>query len=131
MSMSNTEKTVKDIRRTTRRTTRRTFSADENIRVVMDGQEIFNIPMAEIGSLIEPGGVADDIRRESVRLVSIHQPVLEKTASSAVSTNSIDIMDTVMVSVAVALPGLVRSEQATQISCTCSTTLPRVRPASD
>ena len=49
--MSNTEKTVKDIRRTTRRT----FSADENIRVVMDGQEIFNIPIAEIGSLIEPG----------------------------------------------------------------------------
>ena len=37
---------------------------------------IFNIPMTEIESEIQPNSVADDIWRESVTLVSIHPPIL-------------------------------------------------------
>jgi len=37
MSMSNTTKQVKEIRRNTRRNTRRKFWSEEKIRIVLDG----------------------------------------------------------------------------------------------
>jgi hypothetical protein len=39
-------------------------------------QEVFNIPVAEIESVVEPDSVADDIWRESMSLVGIHPPTL-------------------------------------------------------
>jgi hypothetical protein len=40
------------------------------------GQKILNIAVTEIESVVEPNGVADDVRRESVTLVGIHPPIL-------------------------------------------------------
>ncbi len=37
------------------------------------GQEIFNITMAEVETIIEPDGITDDVGWESVTLVCIHQ----------------------------------------------------------
>jgi len=39
-------------------------------------QEIFNIPVAEIESVVEPDGITDDIWGEPVALVGIHWPIL-------------------------------------------------------
>jgi hypothetical protein len=47
---------------------------------------IFNIAMAEIESIAEPDCVADDIWRESVALVGIHQPILLILARLFIST---------------------------------------------
>ena len=43
-------------------------------------EEIFNITVAEIESIVEPDGVGNDIGRESVTLVSIHRPILPISA---------------------------------------------------
>jgi hypothetical protein len=39
-------------------------------------EEVFDIPMAQIESVVEPDCVVDDVGRESVPLVSIHRPTL-------------------------------------------------------
>lgn len=39
------------------------------------GQDIFNIPMAEVEATVEPDGIGDDVGRESMALVSIHGPI--------------------------------------------------------
>jgi hypothetical protein len=39
-------------------------------------QEIFDIPVAEVESIVEPDGVGNDIRRESVALICSHRPIL-------------------------------------------------------
>jgi hypothetical protein len=43
-------------------------------------EEIFDISMAQVEPIVEPDGVGDDIRRESVALVSIHGPILSISA---------------------------------------------------
>jgi hypothetical protein len=43
-------------------------------------EEIFDIAVAEIESVVEPDGVTDDVRRESVAFVCIHQPILPISA---------------------------------------------------
>lgn len=48
-------------------------------------EQIFDIPMAEIESIEEPNSIADDLRRKSITLVSIHWPVLAISASLFVS----------------------------------------------
>jgi hypothetical protein len=40
------------------------------------GQQIFDIPVTEIESMVEPNGVADDIGWKPVTLVCIHHPIL-------------------------------------------------------
>jgi hypothetical protein len=40
------------------------------------GEEVFNISVTEIESIVEPNCVADDVRRESMTLVYIHPPIL-------------------------------------------------------
>ena len=40
------------------------------------GQEIFDISMAQIESIVEPDGVGDDIGRKSVALISIHRQII-------------------------------------------------------
>jgi hypothetical protein len=40
------------------------------------GQKIFDISVAQVESVIEPDCVGDDVRWESVALVSIHGPIL-------------------------------------------------------
>jgi hypothetical protein len=39
-------------------------------------EQIFNIPVAQIESIVQPDSKADDVRRESVALISIHPPIL-------------------------------------------------------
>jgi hypothetical protein len=41
---------------------------------------IFDIAMTEVESVVEPDGVADDVGRESVALISIHELILPKPA---------------------------------------------------
>jgi hypothetical protein len=40
------------------------------------GQEIFNITVAEVESIIEPDGVGNDIGRKAVRFICAHVPIL-------------------------------------------------------
>jgi len=49
------------------------FAADDNSSF---SQQIFDITVAEVESVVEPDGVANDIWRESVPLISIHTPIL-------------------------------------------------------
>ena len=44
------------------------------------GQQILDISMAEIESVVEPDGVGNDMGSESVALVYIHGPILSKSA---------------------------------------------------
>jgi hypothetical protein len=45
-------------------------------------QEVFNVTVAEIESVVEPnGGVTDNMGRESVTLVCIHGPILSISAN--------------------------------------------------
>ena len=41
-------------------------------------QEIFDIPMTEIETVVEPDGITDDIGRESVPFIRVHGPILTK-----------------------------------------------------
>ena len=50
------------------------------------GQDIFNITVAEIESIVEPDSVGDDVRRESVSFICIHSPILSISVSLLVST---------------------------------------------
>jgi hypothetical protein len=43
-------------------------------------EQIFNIAMAQVESIVKPDGVTDDIVRESVTLVSTHPPSLSISA---------------------------------------------------
>jgi|TARA_B110000977_G_scaffold175823_1_gene230910 hypothetical protein len=45
------------------------------------GQEIFNIPIAEIESEVEPDSIRNDIWRESLALIRIHPTILSIWAS--------------------------------------------------
>ena len=45
------------------------------------GQQIFDIPIAKTETIVEPYGMADDIWRESVALVSMHTPILSISVS--------------------------------------------------
>ena len=49
------------------------FSADRDAAL---SEQIFNISVAEIESIVEPDGVGNDIGRESVSFVGIHWPIL-------------------------------------------------------
>ena len=43
-------------------------------------QEVFDISVAEVETIVEPDGIGDNIWRESVALVSIHRPILSTSA---------------------------------------------------
>ena len=49
------------------------FSTDGNASL---SQEIFDIPVAEIESVVEPDGVGNDIWREAVALIGVSSPIL-------------------------------------------------------
>ena len=53
------------------------FAADSDASF---GQEVFDIPMTQIESVVEPDCVTDDIRWEPVALISIHEPILAISA---------------------------------------------------
>ena len=44
-------------------------------------QQVFNIAMAEVESIVEPDRVTDDVLWETVALVSIHEPILPISGS--------------------------------------------------
>ena len=57
------------------------FNAPEPDALVADcdstfGQKVFDIPVAEIESIVEPNYVGNDIWWEAVTLVSIHRPII-------------------------------------------------------
>jgi hypothetical protein len=43
-------------------------------------EQVLDIPMAEIKSIVEPDGVGDDIGRESVAFVCVYPPILAISA---------------------------------------------------
>ena len=49
------------------------FAADDDASF---GQEIFDIAMAQVESVIKPNGTTDDIGWEPVTFVNIHEPIL-------------------------------------------------------
>ncbi len=49
------------------------LAADGNASL---GQKIFNIPVAEIESMVEPNGIANDVRWKSVTFVCVHVLIL-------------------------------------------------------
>jgi hypothetical protein len=49
------------------------FAADGDTSL---GKEIFNVTMAQIESVVEPDGIGDDVRWESVSFVCAHGPIL-------------------------------------------------------
>jgi hypothetical protein len=49
-------------------------------------QEIFDISVTKVESVVEPDGTADDAWRESAALVCIHWPILSIQTSLFVST---------------------------------------------
>ena len=53
------------------------FSSDDDTSL---SQEIFYITVAQIVSIVEPGWVADDVRREPVAFLGIHGPILPISA---------------------------------------------------
>ena len=48
------------------------FASDSDATL---GQQIFDIAVTEIESVVEPDCMADDVWRESMTLVSIHPPI--------------------------------------------------------
>ena len=54
------------------------FTADSDAAF---SEEIFDIPMAEVESVVEPNSVGDDIRRESMAFVCIHEPIVSISAT--------------------------------------------------
>ena len=61
------------------------FDAPEADRLASDGdssfsQEVLDISMAEVKAIVEPDGVGNDIRRESVSFIGIHVPILPISA---------------------------------------------------
>jgi hypothetical protein len=49
------------------------------------GQDIFNITIAKVETIIVPDGITDDVGLESVTLVGIHRPILSNETSLFVS----------------------------------------------
>ena len=45
------------------------------------GQEILNISMTQVETKVQPNGIADDFKRESMAFVGIHPPMLAIMAS--------------------------------------------------
>lgn len=61
------------------------FNTPQADGLIADGdaalsQEIFYISMAQIKTIVQPNGVGNDVGRESVALVGIHGPILQKSA---------------------------------------------------
>jgi len=54
------------------------FSADYDASL---REQILDIPVGEIETIVEPDGVGDDIGRESVPLVCVHGPTLQVTVT--------------------------------------------------
>ncbi len=55
------------------------FTIGRGSEIPVDGrQEIFDIAVALIESVIEPDCVTDDIWRESMTLVGIHDPIIDQ-----------------------------------------------------
>ena len=44
------------------------------------GEEVFDIPMAEVEAIVEPDGIGNDVGWESVSFISIHSPILPVSA---------------------------------------------------
>ena len=42
------------------------------------GEQILNISVTEIKSVVEPNGIADDLGRESVSFVSVHPQIIDQ-----------------------------------------------------
>jgi hypothetical protein len=42
------------------------------------GEQILDITIAEVESMVEPNRVADDVGRKSVTLISIHQRIIDE-----------------------------------------------------
>jgi hypothetical protein len=40
------------------------------------GQEVFNVAVAEVESIVKPDSVGNDVRRKSVAFLDIHPPIL-------------------------------------------------------
>jgi len=62
------------------------FDAPEPDRFAGDsdasfGEKIFDITMAEVESVVQPDGVGNDIRRESVAFINSHGPSLPISGS--------------------------------------------------
>ena len=55
-------------------------------RATTISEKIFDISMAEVESIVEPSGVADDFGLESMTFVYIHRPILSNLTSLFVST---------------------------------------------
>ena len=49
------------------------FATDNNPSL---SEQVFNISMAQIESVVEPDGVRNDIWRESVTFICVHWPIL-------------------------------------------------------
>ena len=49
------------------------FSTDDNATL---GEQVFDISVAEIETVVEPDGIANDSWRESMTFISIHSPIL-------------------------------------------------------
>ncbi len=45
------------------------------------GQEIFDISMTQVDAEVQPKGIADDFKRESMAFLGIHPPILAIMAS--------------------------------------------------
>ena len=54
------------------------FTADDNASF---SEHIFNIAMAEIKAIIQPDDIGNDIWRESLAFVGIHEPILPISGS--------------------------------------------------
>jgi len=39
-------------------------------------QEIFNVSVTQIESIVKPDGITDDVRRESMALIGVHPSIL-------------------------------------------------------
>ena len=57
------------------------FNAPESDRFPGDddalfGQEVFDVAMAQVESIVEPDVIGNDIRRESMSLIGIHLAIL-------------------------------------------------------
>ena len=49
------------------------FSGDDDAPL---GQEVFDVSVTQIESIVEPDGIADDIGWKSVAFIGVHTPIL-------------------------------------------------------
>ena len=53
------------------------FTTDSNASL---GQQIFDVPVAQIEAIVEQHCVGNDVRRKSVSFIDIHSPILSASA---------------------------------------------------